>query len=117
MNFFILQTYGTNSNARLDSRLNSLINHFSSVHTPEEVANKLIVTEEFEKYASTGGVRFSTPDRRTVPSYVGMAEWKPLGGKYRKGGIGSYHMQKDFAAQPTYKYLREGIQIMNPANK
>lgn len=53
----------------------------------------------------------------TVPSYIGMAEWKPLGGQYRKGGIGSYHMQKDFAAQPTYKYLRKGIQIMNPANK
>lgn len=117
MNYFILQTYGASSNARLDSRLNSLISHFSSVHTPEEVANKLIVTEEFEKYASTGGVNFSTPDGRTVPSYIGMAEWKPLGGKYRKGGIGSYHMQKDFAAQPTYKYLREGIQIMNPANK
>lgn len=115
MNYFIHQTYGVSSFSTLDSRLQRLVNHFASVHTAEEVANKFIVTEEFEKYGTTGGVSFRLPDGRTVPSYIGMAEWKPFDGKYRKGGIGSYHMQRDFAANPVYKYLRQGIQIMNPA--
>ena len=115
MNYFIHQAYGSSSFSTLDGRLQRLINHFASVHTAEEVANKFIVTEEFEKWGTTGGVSFRLPDGRTVPSYIGMAEWKPLDGKYRKGGIGSYHMQRDFAANPVYKYLRQGIQIMNPA--
>lgn len=118
MNYYIFQTYGTSSNARLDNKLQSLINHFSGVVSAEEVANKMIVTEEFEKYAGTGGVRFYTPDGRVVPSYLGFAEWEPFGGKYRKGGIGCYHMQRDFAnTTRVYDYLRKGIQIMNPAVK
>lgn len=117
MNYFVLQTYRSSSDGALNSRLNRLINHFSGAHTPEEVANKLIVTEEFEQYATTGGVNYVLPNGKTVPSYIGMAMWQPMGGKYRKGGIGSYHMQRDFAANPVYKYLRQGIQIMNPAAK
>lgn len=81
----------------------------------KEVAKKLIVTETFEQYAATGGVTFTTRDGRTLPSYLGMADWNPKDGV--KGGIGSYHMEMDYAQTPVYKYLREGIQIMNPAAK
>lgn len=114
MNYFIHQTYGAGSNSSLEYKLNTVVNHFATVHTEEEVCNKYIVTEEFEKWGTTGGVNFRLPSGETVPSYLGMAHWKPRG-RYRKGGIGSYHMQRDFAANPEYKYLRQGIQIMNPA--
>lgn len=117
LNYFIHQAYRSTSFSVLEGRLRRLVNHFASVHTEEEVANKFIVTEEFEQYGTTGGVTFTLPDGRKVPSYIGMAEWKPFGGKYRKGGIGSYHMQRDFAATPVYKYLRQGIRIMNPPIK
>ena len=79
----------------------------------QEIARKLIVTENFEAHSATGGVTYTTRDGKRVPSYIGMAMWEPIGA--RKGGIGSYHMEKDYAANPIYKYLRQGIQIMNPA--
>src|SRR3712207_8147714 len=55
------------------------------------------------------GVGHRTRDGKSVRSYLGMAMWQPIGA--RKGGIGSYHMEKDYAASTVYKYLREGIQI------
>ena len=82
----------------------ALITQFSSKQTEEEIAKKLIVTENFEAYAAAGGVTYTTRDGKQVPSYIGMAMWQPKKG--RKGGIGSYHMEKDYAASPVYKYLR-----------
>ena len=114
-NYYILQAYDCRSYADLDNRLGGLVAQFSSKQSEEEVAKKLIVTENFEAHSGTGGVTFTTRDGKKVPSYIGMATWQPLKG--RKGGIGSYHMEKDYAATPVYKYLRQGIQLMNPAVK
>ena len=114
-NYYILQAYDCRSYADIDNRLGGLVAQFSSKQSEEEIAKKLIVTENFEAHSGTGGVTFTTRDGKKVPSYIGMATWQPLKG--RKGGIGSYHMEKDYAATPVYKYLRQGIQLMNPAVK
>lgn len=115
-NYFIIQAYNSSSYSRLDTRFNNLYSHFGSVMTREEVAKKLIVTENFEAYSANGGVAFTARDgSKLSSSYLGMAGWNPVGA--RKGGIGSYHMEKDYAQDLHYKYLRAGIQIMNPAFK
>ena len=114
-NYYILQAYDCRSYADLDNRLGGLVAQFSSKQSEEEIAKKLIVTENFEAHSGTCGVTFTTRDGKKVSSYIGMATWQPLKG--RKGGIGSYHMEKDYAATPVYKYLRQGIQLMNPAVK
>lgn len=90
--------------------------------TPEEVAKKYIVTENFENYAKAGGVDFTTRDGRTVPSLQGMAEWEPVvdGKTLRKGGCGTYHMEYEYSVtgfNTTYPYLRKAIQIQNPTIK
>lgn len=113
--YYILQAYNCRSYSDLDSRLSRLVTQFSPLQSAEEIAKKLIVTENFEAHSATGGVTYTTRDGKKVPSYIGMAMWQPQKG--RKGGIGSYHMEKDYAANPVYKYLRQGIQIMNPAVK
>lgn len=113
--YYILQAYRCSSYTDLDSRLSRLVTQFSPLQSAEEIAKKLIVTENFEAHSATGGVTYTTRDGKKVPSYIGMAMWQPKKG--RKGGIGSYHMEKDYAASPVYKYLRQGIQIMNPAVK
>jgi hypothetical protein len=52
-----------------------------------------------------------------MPSLLGMARWQPIinGKKVQKGGIGTYHMEYDYNNVPEYKWLRQGIQIMNPS--
>ena len=45
-----------------------------------------------------------------------MARWQPKNG-FRKGGVGSYHMQAEYSTYPEYKNLRKAIQIMNPSTK
>lgn len=106
VNYAISQAYGTTSPARLQNRYNGVKKYIE----PE----KLIVTENFESYWSTGGVTYIDQDGNEMPSLLGMATWQPTEG--RKGGCGTYHMEYEYAHNPEYKYLRQAIQIMNPAN-
>jgi endo-beta-N-acetylglucosaminidase F2 len=54
-----------------------------------------------------------------VPSLLGFAYWSPEynGKSYRKGGVGTYHMEYEYgsSAAVTYPFLRRAIQIMNPS--
>lgn len=75
---------------------------------------QFIVTENFQEYGSTGGVDHRLPSGEVVPSLIGMAMWQPQDGN--KGGCGAYHVEFDYNNYPCYKYIREAIQIMNPAN-
>ena len=43
-----------------------------------------------------------------------MAPWQPRNG-FRKGGMGTYHMEAEYGTNPDYRYLRNAIQIMNPS--
>jgi len=117
--YFLLQAYGSYAESSLNSRFTKQVQHWDGYLTPEQVANKLIVCENFEAYAQNGGTSFSRPDGSTVPSLLGMAYWQPeYGGEtFRKGGVGTYHMEYEYKVggrEGTYPWLRQAIQIMNP---
>lgn len=120
--YFILQTYGLSSASALTSRFNTQRAHFSSVMSAEEVAKRIIVVENFENWASSGGVNATLPDGSSGPSLWLFAQWNPTyGGKtLRKGGVGSYHMEYEYRVSgkdETYPYLRKATQMMNPTIK
>lgn len=109
IDYFITQTYTASSNRTLDYAYNQLkyIDDFST--------KKFIVAENFESYWEKGGVNFTLPSGKTVPSLIGMAMWNPTDG--RKGGVGTYHMEYEYPLNPDYKFLRKAIHIMNPPIK
>ena len=126
--YFIVQAYGSYGYSDLDNRLSNTIRNFQNATeeadklSPEETAKKYIVTENFENWAKAGGVSHTTRDGRTVPSLIGMAEWKPIinGKAVQKGGMGTYHMEYEYNVSGynvSYPYLRKGIQIQNPSVK
>ena len=125
-NYFIVQAYdspGDNTGRdHLDSRLNSTIRNFDGHLTAEEVAKKYIVTENFEKWALSGGADFTDRYGNKMKSLEGMARWTPIinGKKCVKGGVGTYHMEYEYTIDGTeesYPYLRNAIRIMNPPVK
>lgn len=131
--WFIVQAYRCRGYADLNFRLSNTIKNFEGVMTPEEVAKKYIVTENFEDFALQGGYPFfRNPDYKSntetpgvpryIPSLKGMAKWQPTinGVELRKGGIGTYHMEYEFVVAGktgTYPFLREALHIMNPSSK
>ncbi|MCT4646006.1 MAG: glycoside hydrolase family 18 [Carboxylicivirga sp.] len=120
--YFIVQAYNCRSYSNLDSRLRSTIKNFEGVLKAEDVARRYLVTENFESYAAEGGVGHVTRNGETVMSLEGMAKWNPIidGKPVRKAGVGSYHMEYEYyipGYNETYPYLRNAIQIMNPAVK
>mgnify|MGYP002548150456 CR=1 FL=1 len=110
--YAVAQAYQTGSPSSLQNRFNKVSKYIA----PE----RFIVTENFESYWSTGGVSYKDPELGTIPSLLGMAYWQPEGlteGQH-KGGVGSYHMEYEYNhSDVEYKYLRQAIQIMNPAKK
>lgn len=108
INYFMQQAYGATSGSNLQSRITT----YGGSGFP---VNKFVPCESFEAYAATGGVNFTDPVRGTVPSMLGFAYWNPAAG--RKGGVGAYHAEYDYGNNPDYKYVRQAIQIMNPAAK
>ena len=124
--YFIVQAYSyfayPPGDKDLNKRLNSTVKNFASVMTAEEVARNYIVAEDFERagYATNGGAtNFEDLEGNVMPALIGMARWQPLidGKTMRKGGIGTYHMEYEYNNLPEYKWLRQGIQIMNPAKQ
>lgn len=120
LNYFILQAYNSRGNFNLNERYVYQAQHYAQYLTPEEVAKKIIVCENFEDHAGTGGVDFRLDNGRVVPSLLGMAYWQPTYNNqtYRKGGVGSYHMEYEYNVSGqtgNYPYLRRCIQIQNPS--
>ncbi|WP_282196681.1 glycoside hydrolase family 18 [Alistipes finegoldii] len=92
-NYAIAQTYGSNS-VSCQNKYDEL----AHLYKPEQ----FIVTENFELYWQDG------------QKILEQAGWNPIQGT--KGGAGAYHMEKDYDnAGMQYKWLRQAIQIMNPA--
>lgn len=119
-NYFIVQAYNSYGDADLDSRLNRTIRNFEGVLTPEEVARKYVVTENFESLAQTGGSAYTDRYGNRYQSLEGMARWTPIinGKKVRKGGAGTFRFDLEYElGGPVYTYpaMRRAIQIMNPA--
>lgn len=122
IDYFIVQAYDSGGDSDLDSRLNTTISNFDGVLSPEEVAKKYIVTENFEDWALVGGVYFRDRYGNTMRSLEGMARWTPIinDKKCVKGGIGTYHMEYEFVVngyEGSYPYLRNATRIMNPPIK
>lgn len=123
-NYFISQAYESYGDSDLNSRLASIIRHYDGVLTPDEVARKHIVCENFEKYAQAGGVpHFQSNDGNTYMSLEGMAHWIPeYGGQKlsRKGGVGTFHMEYEYKVEGesgNYPHLRKAIHIMSNLDK
>ncbi|MCC8035905.1 MAG: glycoside hydrolase family 18 [Rikenellaceae bacterium] len=128
VDYFISQAYYENSYRRLDTRFNNYANFYKGIvdidgtMTEEEIyrdmARKFIVTEDFEKYSSSGGENFTNRDETTNPSSLGHAKWQPQynGMDLKKAGAGVYHMELDYGhSNGEYYWLNQMIQIMNPA--
>ncbi|MCC8034598.1 MAG: glycoside hydrolase family 18, partial [Rikenellaceae bacterium] len=98
--------------AYTDSNFTSLTNRATSAARVGWVKEQLIYTANFESYWSTGGVNFSY-NGQTIPSLLGMAYYALEGNSV---GFGSYHMEYEYGhSDKVYKYMREAIQIANPA--
>lgn len=117
VDYAISQAYSTSSPSSLQSRYGGASHLYK--------AEQLIVTENFESYWANGGVTYTDEERNKMPSLLGMAKWNPnmydesnkeiVGSKLRKGGMGAYHMEYECAHDPDYKFMRQAIQIQNPA--
>jgi len=105
LSYAVSQAYGTSSPFSLNSRYDAV-----SGWLPPE---RYIVTENFEDFWKTGGINYNDPLKGTIPSLLGMAYWQPAAG--RKGGAGAYHPEYEYASPIPYQYMRQAIQIMNPA--
>lgn len=107
-NYGVSQAYNTTTPSKLQSRYDGI----SKFVNPE----RFIVTENFESYWKAGGVTYTDEEGNKIPSLLGMAGWQPKGIEGRKGGVGAYHMEYEYAHNPEYKFMRQAIQLMNPAN-
>ena len=120
--YYIIQAYACSSYSNLDSRYNRLLQGLEATEDEalkQMVTEKLIWCENFESYASDGGVSHTTRDGQRVNSLKGMAMWESQYG-YRKGGVGTYHMEYEYSLSGhtiEYPYLREASAIMNPPMK
>lgn len=126
VDWMVVQAYSTGNGDKMsdnigsnsmDSRLAKGINNFAGVLTEEEVTNRYVLTENFESAAMAllGGYPYT--DRygdTSFKSLEGMARWQPTNG-FRKGGTGTYHMEYEAGTTPSYRWMRQAIQIMNPA--
>ena len=68
----------------------------------------------YEKW-ETGGGDFTDSEHGKIPAILGFAYWNPADGT--KGGVGALNIENDAKHEVNYKYVRQAIQIMNPAGK
>ena len=119
IDYFVAQSYYSTTYTDLDSRFNTVANFFSG--TRAELAKKFMVTEDFEKYWTSGGMTsFRQRDGSYVSSGRGMAAWHPQenGEDLPKAGAGLYHIENEYRSTiKPYDCTRDMIQIMNPAVK
>lgn len=130
-NYFVAQAYSVSggtpppsagqSESNMNSRLERIIGVFTDVLTAEEVTNRFVVTENLESAidALNGGYYWTLyngvrQDKKVCPSMAGMAAWQPANG-FRKGGFGAYQFGYEAVNSPSYKWMRTGIQLANPA--
>ncbi|MDR0509550.1 MAG: glycoside hydrolase family 18 [Rikenellaceae bacterium] len=120
VNYYIRQAYTqgftTHSYDRLQSGFNSLASWMP--------VGKYVVTENYGEFWATGGspcetasgsgVALARPDGSgNIYSIELMARWRPAQG--RKGGFGAFYLERDYQNAPGYRYIRNAIQIANPA--
>jgi len=82
VDYWIKQSYGSSS---------------PSFSAPGGRTEKVIVTENFESYATSGGRLLQQASAMPSDGY--------------KGGVGAYRFDNDYGNNPDYKWMRQAIQI------
>lgn len=108
-------TQGTTSNSA--ANLQTRYDRVSSWCPPR----KFFVTENIGDWWQNGGSPFTEANGNTISpvdgarmySLEGMARWVPKQGQ--KAGWGAFYFVRDYNSSPPYKYMRRGIQAVNPA--
>ncbi|MDR3184930.1 MAG: glycoside hydrolase family 18 [Prevotellaceae bacterium] len=110
VDYFVLQAYGGNNPVDLSRRVNGVLYDMSDwidngTITQEEVVRRIILTENFESYASTGGgvlvqSQYIYEDSEIEQQIGGF-------GIYRVGF--DYNQGKVYNNSPEYYFLRQGI--------
>lgn len=124
IDYFICQAYYATSYSSLESGSNRF-NTYSSFYnhvSREDAAKKYISTEDYERYAGSGGPDFRTRSGETVRGTIGHAGWNPLGSdgitETPKAGAGLYHIEYDYKDNNgPYHWVYEMIRTMNPPKK
>lgn len=100
------------SQAYSTTQPSSLRNRITSAATTGWVPEQLIFTENFESLWQTGGANYNY-NGVYMPSLLGMAHFAADG---ESRGFGAYHMEYEYGfSDKPYKYMRQAIQIANPA--
>jgi hypothetical protein len=115
VDYFVLQAYGDIVESNLNSRVAGVISDMSNwidteIITKEEVVRRVILTENFESYASTGGgvlVQSQFIYKPTSGADVGVDQQIGGFGIYRVGF--DYDQGKIYNNSPEYYFLRQGI--------
>lgn len=99
---FVIDGYISDFDAEIDEYVDYWITQSYGHSSPDQTPlsknyKKLIITENFESSASTGG------------RLLGQARWMPQEGY--KGGVGAYRFDNDYGNSPDYKWMRQAIQI------
>ena len=112
--YFIWQAYSTSSDSGLNTYISTVIRNGSGYMEPEELIRKLYTTVNFEQYAAEGGGSYTGGINRLL----GQALWKPTweGKTYRKGGLGSYHIEYEYylsGKSGFYPWTRQAINAVH----
>lgn len=100
-----------------ESNTNSVIRKINHPHL-EDWERKTIITVEFEQGWRTGGITYYSSSVHPEFRYIHGAQLfdyatMDLPSGKRIGGIGTYHMEYDFAHEPSYKWLRTALYYGN----
>ena len=119
VDYFVHQAYGSNSISGtngLENRVNGTLNAMSDwidqgIITKEEVVRRIILCENFESYAGTGGgilLQSSYVHKPESGTHVGVDQQIGGFGIYRPGF--DFNQGKgDYLGSPEYFFLRQGI--------
>ena len=114
LDYYVIQAYYSPGDTDLDTRFNKLLAKFGSIEDEVTILRKTVWCEDFERHKSDGGPQFTTRDGVTTYSLKGMSMYYRPGLDARIGGVGAYRFN---LCRPVndYFFMREVIQVMNPA--
>lgn len=120
LDYYVVQAYYNTGDGNkdiynsLDERFQRLLNKFGSIEDEATILSKTVWCEDFEKHKGDGGPVFTTRDGIVTYSLKGMAMYYRPGVDARIGGVGAYRFN---LCRPVndYFFMREVIQVMNPA--
>lgn len=120
LDYFILQAYYDTHYSSTDGRVNTMLNAFGDIMSKEEILSKIILTSDFESCAKQGGTRgdgsaYTARDGSKIPQIYGYATYRHPDVDARIGGFGAYRFGFDYSNGHDYRYIRNAIQLANPA--